>query len=350
MFKTNFNMFTNFKSNNSTPINDKHIRYEKVNYLDNGANYTTNLQELDEDIFIPSQKDETVELFDNLDKFFRIEECEQETTSAEHDYFEHLQYGLDEVPLADNLKPINRLQRMQSYSNNTEMNTDLSMNDQITLRRMHYSDKIVRFVWGKDINFDDGIADAAAIASFSMPERNVDELINKSILHNNKNKYKKEISLDLFNFLVKYPGYRKHVVSTDKEGNETFSKSNAYHFNRMLKVTKNTQDIKASLKEVKELSGNDKHLSLLMSDFAVEIMKRSRKWGEDESKLLQTGIKTTKTSSGEIVRDIDRNNINLAKNLLKEKTSTKETLKELNKVTWIQNMVEIIDAFTQKSE
>ena len=70
MFKSNFNMFTSFKSNNLNSINNKPIKYEKVNYLDDESDYGIGLQKLDEDVFTPSQKDETVELFDNLDKFF----------------------------------------------------------------------------------------------------------------------------------------------------------------------------------------------------------------------------------------------------------------------------------------
>lgn len=351
MFKTNFNMFTNFKSNNSNPINDKHIRYEKVNYLDNGANYTTNLQELDEDIFIPSQKDETVELFDNLDKFFRIEECEQETTSAEHDYFEHLQYGLDEVPLAENLRPINRVQRIQPYSNNTEMNTDLSMEDKITLNRIHYNEKIIQSLWGKDINFDDGIADAAAFASLSMSERNVDELINKSIIQRNRRgEPKKQASLELFNFLIKHPGFRNHVVEVDATGTESFSKQKAYHYNRMLNVTRNIQDIKKSQRDVRKLTDDNLHESMFLSDFAVDIMKQSKKWGEDESKLLQTGVKFTTTKSGETIKEINRENVDFAKSLLKNNASTKETLDALNKVIFVQNVVDVLNQVTKKSE
>lgn len=309
--------------------------YKKVEDLDFGLD--DEIEENDKKSSKKSEIAEELELFDNFFRDYELEENGPKNLLKEEmgEFYQDTQYDEDDIPLSESIRPFRELSIEHFSPYRYTHDTSIDYESKHALLRMNYHNRIQSRENLRD-NFIDSeeISDLAATLAEKEGKTFADRCVDMSVLRQSDRT--KILDSNLFRFVSKHPGHRKHVVKVDNRGNETYNASYGRAYEKLLKKTNDVETIKEVLSSSYLESDNGKlYYDSTSANFAIDVFSKTQKWGDEEKMLVSSVKKTLRyRDANYIMRTeevVDKTKLKQAQELLNSDKSIEECIVALNK-------------------
>lgn len=281
-----------------------------------------------------SEEHEDLTPFSNFFRDYELEENGPKDFLKEEmgEFYQETQYDEDDIPLGEDFRPFRQLSIGYFSPYRFAHDTDLDAESKHALHRINYSERIHARSRLKDDTSNVGeISELAACLSEKEGKHFADRCVDKSLLKlSNDVRY---FDANLFRFVSKHPGHRNHVIKITEDGSEIYSPTYGRAYSRMLDETNDVNTIKRVLRSgVMFVDKDSERQDPVLTNFAVDVYKKTHNWGFEEKKLVELVKNRVKDPKTDLIKkeSIDKNRLNKAKELLKTDASIEECIYEID--------------------